>query len=324
MTYLIAILPIILYLTVVKSLDGYPTTSLSHQIYAFLSGMLACIILMFTKTTLPEWGTALSEKALKLIFIVVLLWQSRIAFLSESAVLGTIIGGGFALTENIAYTYFNNITLHDAETIYHSLSTATIQIGCTAISASLLLIISGRAAGNQNHSRPILVCYILALIIPFALHYTYNIMLGKESLLVVLFVTFLSIMILLQITFWIGEKMVSKWLKQSIAKDVELLNAIEEGKLEETEAGEYFMSLKENFSSEDCFDMLSYLSLSLRLSLMKRKHMILTENNSEYDPDDEELEFIDSSKKELASLRKKLGRIPLSTLKPLLGSKLYW
>ncbi|MCK9155863.1 MAG: PrsW family intramembrane metalloprotease [Paludibacteraceae bacterium] len=301
MTYLIAILPIILYLTVVKSLDGYSTTSLSHQIYAFLSGMLACIILMFTKTTLPEWGTA----ALKLIFIVVLLWQSRIAFLSESAVLGTIIGGGFALTENIAYTYFNNITLHDAETIYLSLSTATIQIGCTAISASLLLIISGRAVGNQNHSRPILLCYILALIIPFALHYTYNIMLGKESLLVVLFVTFLSIMILLQITFWIGEKMVSKWLKQSIAKDVELLNAIEEGKLEETEAGEYFMSLKENFSSEDCFDMLSYLSLSLRLSLMKRKHMILTENNSEYDPDDEEVEFIDSSKKELASLRKK-------------------
>ena len=88
---------------------------------------------------------------------------------------------------------------------------------------------------------------------------------------------------------------------------------INKGELSSTKAGEYLISVKEQFSNEVIFDMYCYLKLYLELSIKAKSNIMLKENDIEipYDPE------LLGKLAELKALRKKIGKVGELVLSPL-------
>ena len=319
MLYLVAILPIIVYVMIVKAMDGFSIASWSRLLEGFVWGAICCLAMFFTlRFSGLDLGRSapVVEELLKCFPLIVAVCRKRVAFFAEALIYGTAIGAGFAFPENFIYVWANpGFTLGDA--IIRGFGTALLHMGCTALYATIAITLSRLMTGLPGWLT-MTACF-LSGIPSILIHCVYNMFLLPEfvqMLLIVVVMFGLFVMI-----YNVDTILIHRWLDSCISNDVTLLASIREGNLRNTAAGEYLLEVKRRFSPEVFFDICVYLGLYLELSIAAKSRMILKEAEMDI-PMDENVHRVNMDKlTELDALRRNIGVSGLMVLNPIINQK---
>lgn len=310
MTYIVSSAPVIVYLIVIKVLDGQSVTKWSKLLECFVWGLLSCVFCFLTVSS------PLIEESVKVLPLFFAFHRGRSVFLSEGVLYGAAVGAGFALLENIFYISLGDyFTLGDA--IVRGFGTSILHIGCTALSACLTLLLCRGAYKWKTWLR--ILISLFSLVPSFLLHYLYNRFLLPEYIQMAIII--LVIMVMILFLYELDNRIISKWLDVCINNDIDLLKSIRDGQLRQTNAGRYLMAARDRFKPEMFFDICVYIGLYLEISVAAKSRMILKEAGM-YVPlgEDEHKSNMDKIT-ELACLRKQIGTAGLIFLAPIVDSR---
>jgi len=310
MLYLTSTLPILLYLLLIKGMDGLSLVRPGRLAECFLWGVGACLFCY----EIPSSPSV--EEVMKALPLIVAILRGRSAFLSEAVLYGAALGAGFAFLENILYVAFSDgFTIGDA--IVRGFGTSLLHIGCTLLAASFAML-SCRLARKRTIA--IRAAVSLAGLLPsVAIHYIYNSFLLPEYIqmtIVVCFVTILAMCI-----FNLDSRLTIKWLDSCISNDISLLQSIRKGQLQNTNAGQYLLAAGEHFQKEAFFDICVYLGLYLELSIAAKSRMIMKEAEMDIRMSEQEHKSNNDKIMELSCLRKRIGKAGMLFLSPLVDSR---
>lgn len=305
---LLAILPIFIYLLIVKLLDDFTIVSWRMLGLSDMMGIIACGLAIATDQALQGAPSVMSlhiqlfpliEELLKGLFILWLLSRKKILFFAEALCYGAAIGAGFALLENLLYGYLHPEITWMTEA-FRGFGTALLHMGCSALFAVTALSVSR----------------YLAIIPAFMIHYLYNLFLLPEYVqLITTILLFLTLFVCISLY---NEKRVIRWMDDSIIDDIRLLVAIREGRLTDTPAGHYLLTVKEHFQPELFFDMICYMQLYLELLIKGKSRMLLEQEGLAWPLTPEEKDLRASMKTELHTLQRSIGFMGLQVLRPIL------
>lgn len=305
MNHLLALLPIATYLIILKVLDSFKLVRWQRLAACVAWGMTACGITIGIEmlTTPPDSIFPVMEEVLKSMLIVWLVGRKKILFFAEALCYGAAIGAGFGIVENITYLYYNpDMTAVTA--LFRGMGTALMHMGCTALVASLVPAI-GRLSGT-----------LAGLCLAMAVHSVYNMFLLSEFLQVVVIVIVFILMFVLVSDY--NERRIYRWLDHSITYDVQLLMAIKEGRLADTNTGRYLLSVKEQFLPEVFFDIICYMQLYLELVIQGKSRMLLQQEGlaTPLTPDNQQRH--DEMLAELHALERNIGIMGKHILHPII------
>lgn len=273
-----SLLPVLIFLLALVSLDSYKLVRLKSVIQTILIGGIVAIVAYFLNTwlsplfadtifTYSRYISPVIEETLKAIFIIYLTRANKVGFLVDAAIYGFAIGAGFAVVENVYYLQSlqqSNLLVW----LIRGCGTAVMHGGATAILAILFKSLSERY--NQQ-----LIAILPGLITAIFIHSIFN-----HFLLPPVFTTVAQLMtlpLILTAIFSHSEKMVRNWLELGLDSDVKLLEYILTGNIVETKIGRFLLSLKNRFPGEVVADMLCFLRIHLELSI-RAKGMLLLRN----------------------------------------------
>lgn len=304
---MLAILPIFIYLLIVKLLDNFTIVSWRMLGISGMMGMMAAVVAMAIDQLLQSSGIApdvtqlfpLIEELLKGLCILYLMSRRKILFFAEALCYGVAIGAGFALLENCLYDYLHPEITWQTEA-FRGLGTALLHMGCSALFAVTALSVSR----------------YLAIVPAFVVHYLYNLFLLPEYVqLITTILLFLTLFVCISIY---NERRITQWMDDSIIDDIRLLVAIREGRLADTPAGHYLLTVKEHFEPELFFDMICYMQLYLELLIKGKSGMLLEQEGIDLPLTDEETKLRASMKTELRTLQHRIGYMGRQMLRPIL------
>ena len=319
-SFVISILPNALYLLVLKLLDSFALARFKLIVRNMLFGFAWCL-LSFLMTNPVCLGIPVSvggislmpliEEILKGSILVWLIVRHKFRFMAQCLIYGAAIGSGFSLLENIIYFYFNP-AMAVGTAIVRGFGCAILHMGCTALFATILLLVY-----KKHHN----VSGIIVSILPsVAVHFLHNFVLERELMkpmaaLVLIVAVFIALFIFL---FTYGEKKIYEWMDHSISDDIQTRSAILSGNFSSTKAGEYLLNIKEQFLPEVFFDMICYYQLFLEVKIDKQSDMLLRQAG--FGDEDAGRRHAERSarKAELASLASQIGRTGMRVLAPLL------
>ena len=318
-TMLVSILPIALYLLVLKLMDSFALARWKMLLLCMLYGIICCLAAFlltngsFLGLDIQVGGLSLMPLVEELLKGAILIWyifRRKIRFMAESLIYGAAVGGGFSLLENSLYFYYNpDMFLGTA--IVRGFGCAILHIGCTALFSTLLLLIisEGRAS----------IKVLLAFIAPVAIHFAYNILQsgGYVSPMVMLAGVIVLFLVLFIVLFNWGEKKIYKWMDHSISIDIQTRSAIRNGTFSTTKAGEYLLGVKEQFNPEVFFDMICYVQLFLELKIEKQSLMLLSQAGFDSDDMGVTQKLHKEKEIELADLAVRIGKTGMWVLAPL-------
>ena len=317
--YLIALLPILVYLLIIKAMDGFSISSWNRLLSWVIWGAAFCGALFeFSVLTGRDlwWFAPFVEEFFKALPLLIAIRREKIAFFSECLIYGTSIGAGFAFVENIIYvSLLPDFSLGDA--LLRGFGTTILHMGCTALVSTLALVLMRVLWEKKNFA--IVLAFILAVLPSFGIHFLYNCFLLPEFLQLVIVI--IVMMALFKTIYHVDERLIHKWLDSCIANDITLLASIKEGKLRETPAGQYLMETRKKFNPEVFFDIITYLGLYLEMSISAKSRMIMKEAGFDQPLDPQTHEKNVSCLEELKALRKNIGLQGLMVLSPIINEK---
>lgn len=303
-------LPIAIYLLVLKVLDSFSLARWKTLLLCMGYGICCCLLAFIFSTGKI---TPLIEELLKGGLVIFLISGKRIKFMPESLIYGAAAGAGFSLMENIIYLYFQPEMMAGTAMV-RGFGCAILHMGCTALMATLLMML-------KSSRLPFPSSIVLAFIPPVLIHFAYN--LSQENaiaspiaLMSISIVLFLSLFMLL---FSYGEKIIFKWMDHSISVDVQTLSAIRNGNFSLTKAGQYLIDVKEQFKPECFFDMICYVQVFLELKIEKQSIMLLRQSGFSEEEMGNNLEEHQAKLVELSSLKKRIGVTGMRILAPLVS-----
>lgn len=310
-TFLASILPITVFLIILELLNSFSLVKWPKLVGCICYGAAICgmLFLLSPLVSNREVGglsiMPLLEEFFKAILVVALVLRRKIRFLVEALIYGAAVGGGFALAENVIYLIFNT-DMSVGTSIFRGFSCASLHVGCTALIATIAVIV--------KDAKPAVLFMILGFIPSIILHYIHNgMMLNPATQLIISVSVFTILFIFL---FSLGEKKIYKWMDHSISVDVQTLSSIKKGSFATTKAGMYLLDVKEQFAPEVFFDMIIYVELYLELKIEKQSRMLLSQagfGNEDKTSDEE----YNGKIQELANLRNQIGKTGLQVLGPL-------
>ncbi len=313
--YSLSIVPIGIYLLILKLQDSFSLVKWKLLLLCILYGMLSCAASFGLSRT--GWFFApVVEEVLKGLMIIWLVSRKKMAFFYDSVIYGAAVGGGFALLENILYVAFNGY-MEIGTAIFRGFGSALMHIGCTALLSALLILFSREVRENRDKN-PVLF-YLLAFIPPVLIHWLNNMFLLSPLLqLVALIVLFVLLFIFISDY---DEKLIHKWLDESINNDVALLAAIRKGEFFTTKAGKYLLTVRDNFKPEVFFDICCYVSLYMELLIISKSNLILKEAGVPLPSDDASRQENRDKITELWTLKERIGQTAVFALKPIVKMK---
>ncbi|MDD2491536.1 MAG: PrsW family glutamic-type intramembrane protease [Bacteroidales bacterium] len=314
----ISILPVILFLVFLFAMDSFKLVSYKLLSFSIVWGVFAAILSYFINsyllldsansfTVYSRFQAPVIEELLKALSVLFLVSLKKIGFSIDAIVYGFATGAGFSLAENLYFLTANpdpNLLVW----VIRGFGTAIMHGGCTALLAMIIV-------GGINRHRIAFTNILAGLIIATSLHSLFNhfyIDPVLQTLGVVVVIPVLFILI-----FHFKEKGLRKWLDMEFYSEIELLSKINKGEVSNTKAGEYLKSLRERFRPEAILDMYCYLALYLELSIKAKRNIMLRESGLEPPTESD----IEQKLKELAQLRKNIGKIGELTLAPLVKMK---
>lgn len=311
MLFLVSLIPILIFILILKTFDSFKFVKWNKMGMALLLGVISCGLAFLVSIVFEHYGIPfyswLVEEILKALMAVLLIRMFRIVFFAESLCYGAAIGAGFAMLENFIYIAYNPHMLLGAA-IFRGVVTSMLHLGCSALFLILLLFWE-----YKSQFRRILAA-ILFILPSMAIHFIYN----QEffTLLLRLFFIIPVFLIIFLFINYYNEKRLDNWLDHSIMFDVTLLTAINNGKLSDTNTGKYLLSVKEQFDGEVFFDMICYIRLYLELTIGAKSRMMLNEAGLPINESEEEKEKQHAMVEEFKALRSHIGMTGESILRP--------
>ena len=323
-SFLAALLPIAIYIFVVYKLDNFSLLSVKRLLSLVLCGMLAAVVCygLFTLTgkfmseRVSDLVNPVLEEAVKAIPLLILAWRKKMVFFIDSVICGAAVGGGFSILENVFYLVLGD-SLGLGTTLFRGLEVALVHMGCSACIATAFMFavrLSERSKAKQVVKRSDVVMATFLLIIAPVLHVLHN---AYHFNPLMQFVTVLAAVAGLLI--WIyqyDEEMIHSWLDSGLDTQVNLLQSIREGHLDETNTGQFLMSVKKSFPPEVFFDVICYVQLHVELSVAAKSRFMLREAELELPLEDAQKETYLSQFSEFKILEQRLGKSATMTVAP--------
>ena len=320
MQYVASLLPIAIYLLAVYKIDNYALVSLRRMAILVVCGMLAALacfgLFRLTDGLLPDASHPVLEELLGAVPLFVLAWRKRIVFFIDSVICGAAVGGGFSILENIFYLVLGN-EMGMGTVLFRGLEVALIHIGCSAVVAAALVL--GVRVVERSRSplevKPADVVMTIALLVAAVVAHTGHNLLHFNP--VMQFTAVLGVTGgLLACTYLYDVDMIHSWLDSGLDTQVNLLQSIREGRLDETNTGQFLMSVKKSFPPEVFFDVICYVQLHVELSVAAKSRFMLREAELELPLEDAQKETYLSQFSEFKILEQRLGKSATMTVAP--------
>lgn len=324
MSFVAALLPVVIYIFVVYKLDNFSLLSVKRLLLLVICGMgtaLVCFGLFwltgaFIPETVSDYLNPVIEEAVKAIPLLWLARRKKIVFFIDSVICGAAVGGGFSILENIFYLLMVE-GLGMGTILFRGLEVALIHMGCSAIVAAGLMfavrLTERRKAGLDVKRNDVLMAIFLLIAAP-AIHVAHNTF--HFNPLVQYVVVFGSMAGLLVWTYQYDGDMIHRWLDKGLDKQVGLLRSIREGHLGETKTGAFLVSVKETFPPEVFFDIICYVQLHVALSVAAKSRFMTREMGLDLPLEEAQKEQYLSQYKEYITLEKGLGKTARMTIAP--------
>ena len=307
---LVSVIPLLLYLLVLKSLDSFSIVHWRWLLVCMAAGCGSCFVAwafseMSAALAVPFYAP-LIEEILKALVALCVMRLFRIVFFAEALCYGAAIGAGFSLVENIIYIYFSPDMLF-ATALFRGLGTSMLHIGCSSLFLVLWLLAKNNSWKSVFRLWGILPCILI--------HALYNLH-HFQPLVQMVAVVVIFLVIFLCVSNY-NEKCIGKWLDQSMMYDIDLLSAIKDGTLPDTKAGQYLMSVKEQFDPYVFLDMICYVQLYLELTITAKSRMMLRESGLLDAESEDDKSQRSAMLKEFNTLRGNIGKMGEIILHPI-------
>ncbi len=323
MSFVAALLPVVIYIFVVYTLDNFSLVSIRGLMMLVGAGLLAAVACFglfrltdpFVSERVSDFLYPILEEAVKAIPLWWLARRKKIAFFIDSVICGAAVGGGFSILENILYLLMGNLNLGTA--LFRGLEVALIHMGCSAIVAVALMFTvrllerrHSRLSVKKSDTTMSLFLYFVAAI----LHILHNYLQADPMMQFI--VVFGSLGGLLVWVYQYDGDMIHRWLDRGLDKQVTLMRDIHQGHLGETKTGQFLLSIKENFPPEVFFDIICYVQLYIELAVAAKSRFMAREAGLD-EPLDEATRIRTLEKyDEFKSLEKELGKSARMTVAP--------
>ena len=307
---LVSVIPLLLYLLVLKSLDSFRIVHWRWLVVCMAVGCGSCLVAwafseMSAALAVPFYAP-LIEEILKALVALCAMRLFRIVFFAEALCYGAAIGAGFSLVENIIYIYFSPDMLF-ATALFRGLGTSMLHIGCSSLFLVLWLLAKNNSWKYVFRLWGILPCILI--------HALYNLHLFQPLVQMVAVVVIFLVIFLCVSNY--NEKCIGKWLDQSMMYDIDLLSAIKDGTLPDTKAGQYLMSVKEQFDPYVFLDIICYVQLYLELTITAKSRMMLRESGLIDAESEDDKSQRTAMLKEFHTLRGNIGKMGEIILHPI-------
>ena len=307
---LVSVIPLLLYLLVLKSLDSFRIVHWRWLVVCMAVGCGSCLVAwafseMSAALAVPFYAP-LIEEILKALVALCAMRLFRIVFFAEALCYGAAIGAGFSLVENIIYIYFSPDMLF-ATALFRGLGTSMLHIGCSSLFLVLWLLAKNNLWKSVFRLWGILPCILI--------HALYNLH-HFQPLVQMVAVVVIFLVIFLCVSNY-NEKCIGKWLDLSMMYDIDLLSAIKDGTLPDTKAGQYLMSVKEQFDPYVFLDMICYVQLYLELTITAKSRMMLRESGLLDAESEDDKSQRSAMLKEFNTLRGNIGKMGEIILHPI-------
>jgi RsiW-degrading membrane proteinase PrsW (M82 family) len=319
---LFSVLPVFLFLAALLLIDSYKLVTLRAILLSVAAGVVAALAGYAANVWLrpalhldfdrySRYVAPVVEESLKAIFVVWLLWRSKVGFVVDAAIHGFGIGTGFALVESLYY-------LHAAQDagiwswIVRGFGTAIMHGGCTAIMAMVSKSLLDRHGRVQGRGLPRPSVIIPGLAVAIVLHSIYNHFLVQPIIataLIVLVLPWISVAVFQQ-----SERETKSWVGEGFDDDQELLRVVHAGEVSGTPVGRYLVTLRSRFAPEVIVDMMCLLRLHAELAVRAKGVLMMREAGFDAPPDPSVKDKLD----ELKYLERSIGKTGLRALNPFL------
>ena len=314
---LIGILPVLVFLGVLRYMDSYKLVRLQLIFPVFLGGVSAAVFAYFANGYAIEmlnmefidytrFVSPIIEESLKGLVVVLLFRSNRIGFLVDGAILGFAVGAGFAMAENMYYLY-HAADAHIAIWVVRGFGTAVMHGGVTAIFAVFAQMMT------EQQSRPRLFLFLPGLLVAAVLHSIFNQFPISPVLSTI--ATLLLIPLILMLVYQKSVTVMHKWLEVDFDANEEILKKIQAGEFTQSKAGQFLLQLRQRFDGLIVADMLCYIRLHVELAIRAKSVLMAREFDMEIDTDKE----IDEKFKELHALEQSIGKAGFLAMSPYLN-----
>jgi len=319
MEFIFSLLPVVLFLITLSILDSFRLVNRNLLILCLFWGILAAWVsylinslaineLVLGFKYFSRYLAPLVEELSKIAIIVLLIGIKKIGFSIDAAVYGFAAGTGFALAENSFYLWNLESGSGMITWILRGFGTAIMHGGCTALFAMILI------AGIQKE-RFIPVAALSGYFTATSLHSLFNHFLVNPLVQALIIIVLLPLLFV--IVFNKTANLLQNWLEIEFSREIDLLQMIRQGRLSDSKAGNYLISLKNYFSPESIIDLYNYFSLYLELSVKAKRNLMLRENGFGIISEPETAAKLT----ELKQLRKQVGKFGEMALQPLVRIK---
>ena len=335
----VAILPVIIYIVVVYTIDRFELISLRRLMLLVLCGVLAAVVcfgifqLWSADSQLSTFNFQLStftdpivEELVKAIPLLFLTRGKKIVFFIDSVICGAAVGGGYCIAENMLYLLGEPMGIGTA--LFRGLEVALIHMGCSAFVAAGLMFAVRLLDRHHSHleiKRKDIWMAVLLLVSAPILHIfhnallTFNFQLSTLNLPLVQFAVLFGTMGGLLVWIWqYDTNMIHRWIDRGLDKQLKLIRAIRDGHLDQTPTGQFLMTVKDAFSPEVFFDLICYVQLHIELSIVAKSRFMTRGTGMEYLLDDERRSTLLSQHEEYRLLERSLGPTARMSIAPLL------
>ncbi|MDQ1451863.1 MAG: hypothetical protein QOK38_1729 [Acidobacteriaceae bacterium] len=315
--FALALVPVLLFLAALRSLDSYKLVSPRTVLAALAAGALSALLCFAINTIVfrqfpayqddyARFGAPVVEEFAKAVYWIFLIATARVAFMADSAICGFAVGAGFALVENISYLHLlegQGIAIW----ILRGFGTAVMHGGVAAFGATIsaYLLDSRQWRGVRLFMPGVLAATVL--------HSLFN--QSLESPVLSTFAAVTGVPLIFGFVFYFSEHSLRRWLGGNLDRDIDMLNIIGSQDFPQSRVGTYLMSLQEAFPPELRGDMLSLLQLTTELSVRAKSDLLLREAGLEVPPDPE----LESLFTELKYLERSIGPTGMLAVRPLLS-----
>jgi RsiW-degrading membrane proteinase PrsW (M82 family) len=310
-----ALLPVLSFLLLLIVFDSFKLVSRSMFVRALVAGAISAIAALLLQAwlirsldlearTVARYVAPVTEEALKMGFVLWVLFRRQVGFLVDAAIVGFAIGAGFAVVENLHYLenlpgqqLWIWIVRGFGTAILHALTTALIAIGAKALL-------------DRQPDRPapaIAVPWLGAVV----LHSAYNHALVSPLLAAAMVMLVLPLVVLA--VFTVSERKTREWVGAGLDLDVELLQLVRSSEFGGTRFGRYLAELRSRLPGPVVADMFCLLQLDLELAIRAKGMLMAREAGLNVPVDD----VLRAKLVERAYLEKAIGRTGLLALRPL-------
>ncbi|MCH7574964.1 MAG: PrsW family intramembrane metalloprotease [Candidatus Marinimicrobia bacterium] len=306
--------PVTSFLLGLMVMESYRLIRLRSIMVGILVGGISALFAVYVNdaimTTLripfeiySPYGAPVVEELLKAGLLIYLIERGKVGFAIDATIYGFALGTGFALVENSVYL----MQLQNAPLslwIIRGFGTAIMHGGTTALFGVISkLLIDRKGSGRWP--------YLVGLIPAAFFHSLYNHFFFPPLINTLL--TLIVLAVMLGAVFHIGEKFMRQWVSQGMDSDLDSLEEVRSGRMSQTNAGRFLLSIRNQFPPEVVFDMLALYQLQLELSVRAKAILMMRESDMPVMITGEDRDRA----REWHYLQKSVGRTALLMMSPL-------